>query len=61
MKKLSRGYFALSGGRFPLNTPGRRKVAALAATRSYHKGNISRAQMQKVKRKARAASSRGKR
>lgn len=48
-----RANFALPGGRFPLNTPGRRKIAPELAAYSERKGNISKAQEQMVVRKAR--------
>ena len=51
--KPTRGKFALSGGRFPLNTPGRRKAAPGLAEYSYKKGNISASQLAKVKAAAR--------
>jgi hypothetical protein len=53
-KKPPRGDFALSGGRFPLNTPGRVKAAPGLARYSEAKGNISAAQADEVAAKARA-------
>lgn len=51
-KKTPRGAFALSGGRFPLNTEGRRRIAPLMAKRSLERGTITQAQYQKVVRLA---------
>jgi hypothetical protein len=51
--KPMRGDFALSGGRFPLNTPGRRKAAPGMAAYSFKKGNITAAQKAQVDRAAR--------
>lgn len=47
-----RGRFALSGGRFPTNTPGRRRIAPMMAKRALNRGTISKAQYRKVLRKA---------
>jgi hypothetical protein len=52
MAKTKRGDFALSGGRFPLNTPGRVKAAPGLARYSEAKGNISAAQAEEVAAKA---------
>lgn len=48
--KPTRGQFALSGGRFPLNTPGRVKAAPGLARYSEKKGNLSAAQVRQVDR-----------
>jgi hypothetical protein len=53
MAKKPRGDFALSGGRFPLNTPGRVKAAPGMARYSEAKGNISPEQAAIVAAKAR--------
>jgi hypothetical protein len=53
MSKAPRGDFALPGGRFPLNTAGRRKAAPGLARYSEAKGNITAAQAAEVARKAR--------
>ena len=50
----ARGDFALPGGRFPLNTPGRIKAAPGLARYSEAKGNITAAQAEEVARKAAA-------
>ena len=52
-KKPKRGDFALSGGRFPLNTPGRVAAAPGLARYSEAKGNITAAQAAEVAAKAR--------
>lgn len=54
-KKVARGDFALPGGRFPLNTPGRIKAAPGLASRSAAVGNISPAQAAKVRAAAKRA------
>lgn len=51
MAKAPRADFALSGGRFPLNTPGRRQVAVKDAVISEQAGNISPAEVATVRRK----------
>lgn len=58
MAKAPRGDFAIAGGRFPLNTPGRVAAAPGLAEYSHDKGNLSEAGVQKVK--AAAAAKRGK-
>jgi hypothetical protein len=50
--KPPRSDFALPGGKFPLNTPGRVKAAPGLAGYSESKGNITPAQEAEVKRKA---------
>lgn len=55
--KAPRADFALAGGKFPLNTPGRVAAAPGLAAYSESKGNISPAQEATVK--AAAASKRG--
>lgn len=55
MAKAPRGKFALGGGKFPLNTPGRIKAAPGLARYSEKKGNISASQAKTVIRKAKAA------
>jgi hypothetical protein len=55
MAKTPRGDFALPGGKFPLNTPGRIKAAPGLAAYSAGKGNLSKGQVATVKSKAKAA------
>ena len=50
--KPPRSDFALPGGRFPLNTPGRRAAAPGLAAYSEKKGNITAGQAAEVTRKA---------
>lgn len=50
MATKKRADFALPGGRFPLNTPGRRKVAVKDAVVSERAGNISSQQVAAVRR-----------
>lgn len=52
--KAPRADFALPGGRFPLNTPGRRKVAVKDAVISQRAGNISAADVATIRRKVAA-------
>lgn len=59
-KSTPRGKFALPGGKFPLNTPGRIAAAPGLAERSAKAGNISQAQAATVKKKAAAARKSGK-
>jgi len=54
-KKPARGKFALAGGKFPLNTPGRVKAAPGLARYSEKKGSITASQAKTVIRKAKAA------
>lgn len=51
-RKPKRSDFALRGGRFPMNTPGRRAIAPMMAKHALNRGTISRAQYEKVIRKA---------
>jgi hypothetical protein len=57
--KAPRADFALSGGRFPLNTAGRRKVADKDATVARKAGTISAAEQAKVKRAVAAKRKKG--
>jgi hypothetical protein len=52
MAKAPRTDFALPGGKFPLNTPGRVAAAPGLAAYSERKGNITPGQEAEVKRKA---------
>lgn len=52
--KLPRADFALPGGKFPLNTPGRRQVADKDAAVAKKAGTISASQEAAVKRKVKA-------
>lgn len=52
MSKAPRGDFALSGGRFPMNTEGRKKAAPGLAAYSHAKGNITAAEEAQVDRAA---------
>jgi hypothetical protein len=59
-KRLSRAVFALpKGRRFPLNDETHQRAAISGATRSYHAGNISEAEMDAIKAKARRLLARG--
>jgi hypothetical protein len=53
-RKAPRADFALAGGKFPLNTPGRVAAAPGLAAYSRAKGNITAAQEATVDRKAAA-------
>lgn len=55
MAREKRAEFAISGGRFPLNTTGRVKAAPGLAGRSEKAGNISKAQERTIDAKAAAA------
>lgn len=55
MQKAPRAKFALSGGRFPLNTPGRVQVAPKDAAIAERAGSITPAERQTVDNKAAAA------
>lgn len=50
--------FAGRGHSFPINDAKHARLAIGGATRSYRAGNISRSEMQSIKRKARAKLSR---
>lgn len=51
---IPRGNFALSGGRFPMNTMNRTRLAIPMAEKSFHAGNISAPQEHAVMAKAHA-------
>ena len=53
-KRMAPSQFALPGKRFPMNDSTHARMAISGATRSYHAGNISVSQENKIKAEARA-------